>query len=129
MFRTGLAVTLALSAALVGAPAASAACPPQTREQYDRAAKVVVKGKFLNGSTGSNGRLISPAPFRVTKYIKGDGHKEITVDTAPVDVVEGPTSIELRISPKPGERWRLPGRFAKSGVFKSTTCDGATRLH
>src|SRR5205085_943513 len=113
MNRTTLAGSLAVSAMLIAAPAASALCPPRTQHQYAAAAKVVVKGKFLNGSTGSNGRLISPAPFRVKTYIKGNGDKRITVETAPVDIVEGPIGIDLRISPKPGERWRLPGRFGK----------------
>ncbi len=128
MTRVLSSALLAGTVFLAIAPVAGAACPPRTRQQYEDSAKVVVKGKFLAGPSAPDGQLVSPAAFRAKRYVKGDGPKEITVRTAPIPEADAPVGIVLEISPKAGERWRLPGHFSRGGVLKSTTCDGAKRL-
>jgi hypothetical protein len=73
--------------------------------------------------------LLSPARFRVVRYLKGRGPRRVRVQTA-LRKVDGDTYMwtSVGIDPRAGERWRIYGFRAKNGVVRTSSCAGSGRL-
>ena len=127
--RLGLAC-ICLLLALGGASTALSrptVCFVQTEKQQRARADVVFGGTFLRGPT-TQGRLLSPARFRVVRYLKGRGPRQVRVQTA-VRKLHGNVYewTSEAIEPRAGERWRIYGFKAKDGVVRTGECAGSGR--
>ena len=74
-------------------------------------ARVVFIGTAQPGPTTAAGSagpvLISPARFRVTRYLKGNGPRVVTVRTAVSNRGHAMIASEDGIEPRAGQRWRI----------------------
>ena len=108
----------------------AASCVGLTPSQQFAAAKVVLDGDMLPGATapGSNGILASPARVRVEHYLKGNGTRVVTVQTA-IKTLHAETMqvSEDGIRPRAGERWRIYASTA-SEPYSASICLGSHRL-
>ena len=130
-----LAVALATMLSLAAAAPASAACridadtTPREAERLSFArSDIVLEGVALGGPNDS-GALLSPARFRVIRYLKGSGPKIVKVQTATVR--QGPDLFEKtseRIDPRPGERWRIYAEGSPRRLLRTSICDYSKRL-
>ncbi len=61
----------------------------------------------MSGPVTPDGALLSPARFKVTRWVKGDGPAEVEVPTAVKQDQEGRILkvFSVGIVPSPGERW------------------------
>ena len=128
--RLGLAC-ICLLLALGGASTALSrptSCVYQTEKQHRAQAEVVFGGIFLRGPT-TQGRLLSPARFRVVRYLKGKGPRRVRVQTA-VRKLDSDTYewMSEGIDPRAGERWRIYGFRTRNGVVRTSGCAGSGRL-
>jgi hypothetical protein len=128
--RLGLACACLLLA-LSGASTALSrptSCIYQTEKQHRAQADVVFGGIFLRGPA-TRGMLLSPARFRVVRYLKGRGPRRVRVQTA-VRKLGGDTYVWMSegIDPRAGERWRIYGFKARNGVVRTSLCAGSGRL-
>lgn len=88
----------------------AASCVALTPSQQRNAASIIFIGTALPGPTVTDsGRqvLVSPAHFRVERYIKGNGPGVVAMQTA-VQTAGGRVSIsEDGITPQGGQRWTI----------------------
>ena len=77
-----LAALAAVALVLVAWPSAAQAstCPEESQAQRLERAEVIFEGVAEDGPT-QDGRLFSPATFRVTRYLKGSGPERQRVTT------------------------------------------------
>ena len=127
MKRRLLALALLLATAPAGAEAASVSCVVATEQQLRARAQVIFVGVALAGDNAT-GTLLSPARFRVVRYVKGRGGRIVRVTTATRREGDGYSAISIGINPRVGERWRIYGRRNSSGVIVTSACDGSRRL-
>lgn len=77
---------------------------------FERSLPFVVEGVFLDGPTAphpSRRPLITPARFRVTKYLKGIGPGEIAISTNYNEQGDPLSGSVAPIQAEAGEHWRL----------------------
>ena len=61
-------------------------------------------------------------------FRKGDGPFELLVETRPVEGSEEPVVGDDRISPRPGETWRIYAYEGADGIYLTgTSCNGLSR--
>ena len=107
--------------------ASAASCVGLSAKQQLALARLVFVGRARPGPTAHvDGRnvLISPARFRVLRYVKGHGPANLRVDTAvPANGVVG----EDGIMPQPGEAWRIYTR-SRHGPYDTNICLGSRQV-
>lgn len=116
--------TTTASATINGSAPSCAALSPK---QQLAIARLVFVGRAGPGPTAHlDGRnvLISPARFRVERYIKGDGPTKLRVFTA---VRANGAVAEDRIEPQVGESWRIY-TASKHGPYDTNICLGSRQL-
>ncbi len=116
--------TTRASATIDGSAASCAALSPK---QQLATARLVFVGRARPGPTAHlDGRtvLISPARFRVERYIKGDGPTKLRVFTA---VRANGAVAEDGIEPQAGESWRIY-TTSKHGPYDTNICLGSRQL-
>lgn len=97
------AVVLAAVLVVTGAAPAGAVCVAGSEKlsSVDRA----FEGVAQPGPTGLDGELLSPARFRVSRWIKGAGPSEVEVPTAVRRQGDLYMVVSEGIHPRPSERW------------------------
>lgn len=124
MKRIGLIVSVGLVAAALMASAALASCIAMTAAQQRARASVIFEGVALEGPTGTGVQR-----FRVTRFVKGKGPRQVRVDTGfkrRADGTGSVTSVSLIV--KRGERWRIFAPGSAYRVLRSNVCDGSRKL-
>lgn len=107
------------------APAASALCAEASEEQHFDQATIVFEGVAQPGES-VDGTLLSPATFRVERYLKGDGPPELQVTTAVSDAGGGLyAGLSTGIHPSAGERWRIFATGPADDVLTTSACHGS----
>ena len=116
--------------ALVCGPARAEAttCLPSGDAKLIEEADVVFEGVAQDGPT-QHGYLLSPATFRVTRYLKGQGPALERVETAFRPPPGGGPAPALvgDITPRPGETWTIQGRRHGDGTIQAGPCWGSHR--
>jgi hypothetical protein len=129
--RTACVVAIGLSAAMFSPSAFSASCVPATEDQLQKRAQVIFKGRALPGPTvegRDGGELLSPARFRILRYIKGRGPDLVTVPTATERDGGGYATSSGGIQPRPDERWRILGTWSnRHKTVLTDVCSGSVR--
>jgi hypothetical protein len=119
-WRTCLVVCLTLVVSLIAAaPAAHASCVSGS-ESID-SADTAFEGVAKPGPASADGALLSPARFKVTGWVKGDGPAEVEVPTA-VQQDKGSGMLmkdSVGITPSPAERWLVMLRDGSPGCTGS----------
>ncbi|HEV8096644.1 MAG TPA: hypothetical protein VGP71_13005 [Burkholderiales bacterium] len=101
---------------------AGAMCLPATDAERLAAADAVFEGFVVRGPA-------SPARLKVLRYIKGDGPKELSVETGSSRNRDGTmTSTSVGIRPLPGETWLIYGLGSRNGAVITSSCAGSRRL-
>lgn len=82
------------------------------------------EGVAMSGPVSPDGTLLSPARFKVTRWVKGDGPAEVDVPTAVQQDQDGGMLrvVSVGIVPSPGERWLV---MLRDG---SPSCTGSRLL-
>ncbi|MFL5864897.1 MAG: hypothetical protein ACJ780_29740 [Solirubrobacteraceae bacterium] len=115
------------------APSSSAAsCAAQTPGQDRARAEVVVDAVALPGRSAPRSRtLLSPARFRVLRYLKGHGSRVVEVETAVSATMHSGAYgvVEDGIQPRAGERWLIYGQRSGGRSIATGLCGGSRRLH
>ena len=134
--RLAASVALSLMLLVVAVPdqarATSCGYPPPR-------ADLVVEGEFLPGHTTRAGQLVSPARFKTSRYIRGDGPPVLRVATGTRLSRDGKWVEETELWPlaAAGERWRLQARRPRNAsatsewtrrVVFADTCVGTERI-
>ncbi len=122
---TATVVVAALIA--VASPSAHASCVGLSEAQERALADVIFDGVAVAGRT-EGGVLVSPAHFRVTRYLKGAGPRVVEVTTAVEDELIGSSLNSTGIQPAPGSTWRIYARGSPDGVLETSICAGSKRL-
>ena len=107
--------------------ASAASCVGLSARQQLELARLVFVGRARPGPTAHvDGRnvLISPARFRVLRYIKGHGPANLRVDTA---VPANGVVAEDGIVPQAGESWRIYTR-SRHGPYDTNICLGSRQV-
>ena len=120
----GTAVLLLATAALALPAVAAASCIPVTPAQQRAQAKVIFEGIALDSPTATGVQR-----FRVTRYVKGSGPKQVRVSTGEVRHAGGGgvvTSVSIHVVR--GEKWRIFSRDSAQRVMRTSVCDGSKRL-
>ena len=102
----------------------AASCVGLTTGQELTDAHLVFIGRFGPGATirtGGRNVLVSPARFRVGRYIKGHGPRTLRVVTA---VTANGGVSEDGLQAQPGERW-LIYTSSKHGPYETSICSGS----
>jgi hypothetical protein len=105
----------------------AASCAGLSAKQQLAIARLVFVGRARPGPTAHvDGRdvVISPARFRVLRYIKGHGPANVRVDTA---VPSNGVVAEDGIEPQTGESWRIYTN-SKHGPYNTNVCLGSRQL-
>ena len=121
---TGTAGTAGTTTAGTGEGASCAAASPSA---YLASAKIVFVGVMLSGPTVSLGQsqvLTSPARVRVTRYLKGDGPRVVTVVTGVTQAGNGAAVSEDGIQALAGQRWQIYATTRKM-PYQTSICDGS----
>jgi hypothetical protein len=126
--NTRLLLILAASVTALGvlASAAQASCLQMTAAQQRARADTIFEGVALQGPTATGIQR-----FRVTRYLKGQGHGQrfVWVSTGNIKRADGSGSItSVSIDVKRGERWRIFAQGKPPRVLKTTLCDGSRKL-
>ena len=88
-------------------------------------ADVVFLGRASNGPTDSDGFLMPPVTFDVPAYDKGEGARQVQVDTGTFDPRIEFDGVRLHA----GERWRIYARGdARGGTLRTSACDNSHRV-
>lgn len=105
MFRRGTAVAAAISLlSFSAATAAFAQCAPASEVEHFVRATIVFEGTAQPGGA-QHGALLSPATFKVERYLQGEGPARIQVTTAISDAGDGMfMAVSNGINPLAGER-------------------------
>jgi hypothetical protein len=110
--------TIAVTALLATAGGAAASCVQQSVAEQRARAEVIADGVIVAGEKPGEARL------RVSRYLKGDGPRELAIAGA-----GGPGVVSsVDIQPAAGERWRMLGRVSGAGTMVTTACDGSARV-
>jgi hypothetical protein len=107
--------------------ASAASCVGLTPKQQFALARLVFVGRARPGPTAHvDGRnvLISPARFRVLRYIKGHGPANLRVDTS---VPANGVVAEDGILPQPRELWRIYTN-SRHGPYDTNICLGSRQV-
>jgi len=102
-------------------------CIALTQKQLRTQAQVIFDAVALRGPS-YRGVLLSPARFRVLRYRKGHGDRNVRVQTE-IRKSGGRVYawVSEAIDPRAGERWRIYGRGARNGVVQTSDCSGSRR--
>lgn len=119
------ALSLLVLALAAPKPSVSASCAGLTKKEYERRAEVVFKGRARSGPATEDGRLLSPASFRVLRYVKGSGRRRLYVETATRRSGRGYAVNPYGISPRAGERWKIFGHRAGRHTISPAVCGGS----
>jgi hypothetical protein len=113
-----------------GQSAAEASCVGLTRQEQRAAAKIVVIGRMLSGSStmvGNRQVLLSPARMRVRRYLKGSGPQTVEVRTG-VRMSRGQIQTEEDgIMPSAGQRWEILSS-SQQMPLQTSMCIGSRQL-
>jgi hypothetical protein len=116
---------VATLAVLVFTPAAYSSCMETTPAKQSDIAEVVFEGIALGGPA-VDGVLVSPARFRVTRYLKGGGPDTRLVETALRRSASGSVGhLSVGILPGEGEHLRIFGGDTRAGVVSTGICSGS----
>jgi LPXTG-motif cell wall-anchored protein len=119
---------LVAAAAVVGlvlAPSAYSSCVKMTPKEQSELAEVVFEGVALTGPA-VDGVLVTPAHFRITRYLKGDGPDVRLVATALRRSAHGSIGhLSVGILPGAGQHWRIFGANTRGGVLGTSICSGS----
>jgi hypothetical protein len=103
-------VTCVVLWSLASPSSALAQCVARSPAAISGDAEVIVDAVALPASSSPDGRLLSPARFRVERYDKGTGPNEIDVVTGDLRTPDGVfASVSEALHVVAGERWRLIG--------------------
>lgn len=129
MFRRATTVAVAISLlSFSAATAAFALCAPASEAEHFARATIVFEGTAQPGEA-QHRTLLSPATFRVERYLKGEDPASIQVTTAVWDAGDGVyMSVSDGIAPLAGERWRIFASEETDGVWSSSACQGSRRV-
>lgn len=115
----------------VAYPAAAwAACATLPPRELAANASVILVAQALDGPAAA-GRLLTPARFRVLRYIKGTGPPVVQVETelARRTGSGGATSAASEeISPRPGDVWKIYAQRSPNGILTTSICAGSEKL-
>src|SRR5215208_7007294 len=120
----GRAALLFATVALALPAVAGASCILATPAQQRAQAKVIFEGIALDSPTTTGIQR-----FRVTRYVKGSGPKQVRVSTGEVRHAGGGgvvTSVSIHVVR--GEKWRIFSRGSALRVMRTSVCDGSKRL-
>jgi LPXTG-motif cell wall-anchored protein len=96
-----------------------------TPEEQSRAAAVVFEGFALPGPA-VHGVLVTPARFRITRYLKGDGPGVRLVATGIRRSARGSVGhLSTGILPAQGEHWRIFGGPILGDIVGTSVCAGS----
>lgn len=129
-------VLFAVALLVAAAPSQATSCGLAPGTSYREAVRatfadsdVVFEGVALDGPTGARA-LLSPARFRVVRYLKGSGSNavEVKTDTERQGRLIG--QVAGGFNPAPGEAWRIYAQGSPGDVLKvgSSTCGPTERL-
>jgi hypothetical protein len=108
--------------------ASAASCAAQTPAQARAHAQLIFFAVALPGRLVPRSRiLLSPARFRVLRYLKGHGPRIVKVQTA---ITAGARSGEYSyaedgLQPRPGQHWLIYGQRTRSGSLTTSICSGS----
>jgi hypothetical protein len=117
-----------VAAALAAPASASARCLASSERQKFERAEVVFVAIAMPGPNARRGQLLSPARFRVVRYLKGRGPNVVRVQTGLSRRGRVLTHISEGIDPRAGEVWKIYGTRSSSGVVRTSTCAGSRRF-
>ena len=118
MKRIAFSTAVAIGVAWAGA--AQASCLPSTPEQQRQRADVIFLGAAIEGPMPTGVQR-----FRVARYEKGSGPREVSVATGVIRRADGSGSTtSVSIEAVPGQTWRVFARRAAKGVLETNQCDG-----
>lgn len=104
----------------------SALCAALTLQEQVDSAAIIAQGTFLPGPD-FEGRLIGPATFEVSRYLKGTGGSEILAQTALTRHEETGqlAGRSAMVDPTSGQSWVLFGDFDAEHVLRTSRCAGS----
>ena len=124
--RRLLALALLLAVPAAGAEAAGVSCSYSTEQQLRARAQVIFVGVALDGPATEDGFLVSPARFRVLRYLKSRGPRVVRVTTAVSRQSNGTYAyLSESVLARAGEPWRIYGRRNGRGVIIASPCSGS----
>lgn len=106
----------------------AASCAAQTPAQGRARAQLIFVAVALPGRFVARSRiLLSPARFRVLRYLKGHRSRIVKVQTA---VTAGAhrgeyTYVEDYLRPHAGQRWLIYGQRTRSSSITASICSGS----
>jgi hypothetical protein len=110
---------------------AAGSCAAMSASAHLASARAVFIGTAQDGpaaEAGSAGEvLLSPARFRVTRYLKGSGPRVVTVQTALTTRGGSMVANEDGIQPRAGQRWRIYTTSLHM-PYQTSICDGSCVL-
>lgn len=118
-------VALAAVVGLLLTPSAYSSCIKVTPKEQTELADVVFEGVALTGPA-VDGVLVTPARFRVARYLKGRGPDVRLVTTALRRSARGSIGhLSEGILPGAGQHWRIFGANTRGGVLGTSICSGS----
>lgn len=110
--------------------AGAASCAALTPAQQRTDSRAIIDAVALPGRADPQGVLLSPARFRVLRYLKGHGPRVVKVPTTVTVPTHGGgyNYAEDAIAPHAGQRWRIDGWRIDAGVLDTSICLGSHRL-
>lgn len=129
MVRRAAAVAAVISLlSFSAATAAFALCAPASEDEHFVRSAVVFEGTAQPGEARHR-TLLSPAIFKVERYLKGEGPARIQVTTAVSDAGDGMfMAVSNGINPLAGELWRIFASEETDGVWTTSQCQGSRRM-
>lgn len=107
---------------------AAGSCAAMSASAYLAGARAAFIGTAQGGpaaEAGSAGAvLLSPARFRVTRYLKGSGPPVVTVQTALTTHSGSMVANEDGIQPRAGQRWKIY-TTSPHMPYQTSICDGS----
>lgn len=124
--------TSRVSATDAALTASAASCAARTPATDLARAPLVLDALALPGRAEPRSHtLLSPARFRVLRYIKGRGARVVKIDTVVTETRHrGEYSyVEDGIDPRAGQQWLIYGRRTRGGVISAGVCTGSRPRH
>jgi hypothetical protein len=117
-----LTVAIAVGGVILAAGAEASCIAMSPAEQRARA-DVIFDGVALEGPTATGVQR-----FRVTRYLKGRGPRDVRVNTGNIRRADGSGSVtSVSVVAARGQRWRIFARGSPRKVLRTSVCDGSRR--
>ena len=131
MARRGSRVLWLALAGIFALPgAAHAVCAQTSLLEREKAAERILLARALPGETDPRGNLVSPARFRVLRYEKGSGPREVRATTATRKITTpsgapGYVTESESLDARAGGTYRIFGRRSRTGIVRTDGCSSS----